>query len=91
MPGFNVRSGPLHLLLGIVLQIDTARQSQNDVLRVQKVLRGLGFKKTRPSGKWHGSTYAYDLAQDTVPHLWSSISAARSASKFPKPIEEEQQ
>ena len=89
MPGFNVRSGPLHLLLGIVLQIDTARQSQNDILRVQKVLRGLGFKKTRPSGKWHGSTYAYDLAQETVPHLWSSISAARSASKFPKPIEEE--
>ncbi|MFZ2287601.1 MAG: virulence-associated E family protein [Bacteroidales bacterium] len=87
--GFNIRSGSLHLILGIVLQIDTARQSQNDVMRVQKVLRGIGFKKTRPSGKWQGSTYAYDLAQDAVPHLWPSIDAARKASKFPKPATED--
>jgi len=86
---FNVRSGSLHLILGIVLQVDTARQSQNDVLRVQRVLRGLGFKKTRPSGKWHGSSYAYDLAQEMAPHLWSAIDAARKASRFPKPSTED--
>jgi len=89
--GFNIRSGALHLLLGIVLQIDTARQSQNDVLRVQKVLRGLGFKKVRPSGKWQGSSYAYDLSESTVSHLWSAIDAARRASKFPKPTTAESQ
>lgn len=87
--GFNIRSGALHLILGIVLQIDTARQSQNDVLRVQKVLRGLGFKKVRPSAKWHGSTYAYDLTENTMPHLWASIDAARQAAKFPRRNTEE--
>lgn len=87
---FNIRSGSLHLMLGIVLQIDTARQTQNDVMRVQKILRGLGFKKTRPSSKWQGSTYAYDLTRESAPHLWSAIEAAQSTSKFPKPIEQEQ-
>jgi len=81
---FNVRSGSLHMMLGVVLQIDTARQSQNDVMRVQKVLRGLGFKKVRPSGKWLGSSYAYDLTQDVAPHLWPAIEAACAASKFSK-------
>ncbi len=88
-PGeFNVRTGSLHLMLGILLQIDTARQTQNDVIRVQKVLRGLGFKKTRPSGKWQGSSYAHDLHEETLPHLWPSIKVAAQVSKFPKPQKE---
>ena len=81
---FVVRAGELHHILGILLGIETARQSALDVLRVQKVLRGIGFKKTRPSRRWFGGTYAYDLTKDMVPHLWSSINAARKTIKFPK-------
>lgn len=85
--GFNVRLGAMHVVLGILLQIDTARQSQNDVIRLTKILRGIGFKKVRPSSKWMGSTYAYDLCQDAAPHLWSAIDAARKSVAFPKQVE----
>lgn len=86
---FNVRCGPLHTVLGVILQIDTARQSQNDVIRLIKILRGIGFKKTRPSSKWMGSTYAYDLQREAAPHLWSAIDAARKSVAFPKPVEQD--
>jgi len=86
---FNIRAGAVHIMLGILLQIDTARQSQADVMRIHKVLRGIGFKKVRPSGKWQGSSYAYDLASESLPHLWSSIDTARKSIKFPKPVEED--
>lgn len=86
---FNIRLGSMNLVLGILLQIDTSRQSQNDVIRVQKVMRGIGFKKVRPSVKWMGSTYAHDLTREAMPHLWSSINEARKAVKFPKPVESE--
>ncbi|CAB4168663.1 Virulence-associated E [uncultured Caudovirales phage] len=84
---FNVRLGAIHMVLGQILQIDTARQSQQDVIRLQKILRGIGFKKTRPSRKWLGSSYAFDLQREAIPHLWSSIDAARKSVKFPKPVE----
>ena len=82
--GLVIRAGEAHVMLGALLGIDTARQSALDVNRFQKVLRGIGFKKTRPSQKWFGSTYAYDLRRETIPHLWSSIVAATKAVKFPK-------
>lgn len=84
---FNIRLGSMHLLLGILLQIETSRQTQLDIIRVQKVLRGIGFKKTRPSVKWMGSSYAHDLTRESVPHLWSSIDSARKALKFPRSVE----
>lgn len=80
--GFVVRSGAIHVILGVLLQIDTARQSQLDTIRVQKVLRAIGFKKVRPSGGWRGSTYAYDLTKDMAPHLWTAIKAAADSVKF---------
>jgi hypothetical protein len=81
---FNVRLGAMHTILGVLLQIDTSRQTQQDVMRLQKILRGIGFKKTRPSQKWMGSTYANDLSREALPHLWSSIDQARKSIKFPK-------
>ncbi len=84
---FSIRLGAIHLVLGVVLQIDTSRQTQMDVIRLQKILRGIGFKKTRPSGKWLGSTYAYDLIRDVMPHLWPAIDEARKSVKFPKNTE----
>ena len=84
----NIRAGSLHLILGIILQIDTARQGPADVLRVQKILRGIGFRKVRPSRKWMGNTYAYDLVEEALPHLWPYITAAKKASKFPKQVME---
>ena len=85
---FNIRSGSLNIILGILLQIDTSRQTANDVIRVQKVLKSIGFKKVRPNQKWQGSTYAYDLAKEAAPHLWSSIDSARKASRFAKKEQE---
>jgi hypothetical protein len=84
---FSVRLGEIHLVLGAVLGIDTSRQSQSDVIRLQKILRGIGFKKTRPSRKWLGSSYAYDLVSDAMPHLWSAVDQARKSVKFPRPVE----
>lgn len=86
--GFVIRAGELHTILGTILGIDTARQTQNDIIRVQKVLRGIGFKKVRPSRKWFGNTYAYDLRREIIPHLWSAIAAAKNSVKFPKQTEE---
>lgn len=83
-----VRTGSMYTVLGSLLQIDVARQTQADVLRVQGVLRGLGFKKVRPSRKWQGGSYAYDLVQEAVPHLWSSIVAAQKSVKFMKSHDE---
>ena len=82
--GFNIRLGAIHHILGVILQIDTSRQTQMDVIRLQKILRGIGFKKTRPSQKWMGSTYAHDLTKETMPHLWPAIDVARKSVKFPK-------
>jgi hypothetical protein len=87
---FSVRLGATHLILGALLQIDTARQTHMDVIRLQKILRGIGFKKVRPSGKWMGSSYAHDLIRDAAPHLWSAIDAARRTVKFPKQVEQEE-
>ena len=81
---FTVRAGEMHLLLGVLLGIDTAHQSAVDIMRLQKVLRGIGFKKSRPAKKWMGNTYAYDLRRESLPHLWPSIEAATKAIKFPK-------
>ena len=86
---FSIRMGALHLILGVVLQIDTSRQTQMDVIRLQKILRGIGFKKTRPSKKWLGNTYAHDLKSDSMPHLWSSVDQARKSVRFPKQVEQD--
>jgi predicted P-loop ATPase len=79
-----VRVGPISVMLGVILGIETGRQSAMDVLRVKKILRAIGFRKTRPNKKWYGSTYAYDLSREALPHMWSSIQAAASSIKFPK-------
>lgn len=81
---FIVRAGPPHLMLGVILGIETSRQSMNDVQRVQKILRSIGFKKVRPNRKWMGATYAYDLSREAMPHMWSTIKAAAETVKFPK-------
>lgn len=85
---FVVRVGEIHRLMTGILGIDSARMSQYDVSRIQKVLRGIGFKKTRPSRGWLNSTYAYDLKRETIPHLWDAIKAARENVKFARRIEE---
>jgi hypothetical protein len=81
---YVVRAGALSSILGIVLGIDTARQTAIDASRVRQILVAIGFKKVRPSKGWMGSTYAYDLSRDAQPHLWSSVMAAKDAVKFPK-------
>lgn len=85
---FVVRAGQLHLILGVLLGIDTARQSSADVARLQRILRQIGFKKTRPNAGWFGGTYAYDLSRGTVAHLWDAIKIARDTARksdaFPK-------
>ena len=88
--GFVVRAGEIHRMMTGILGIDAARMSQYDVSRIQKVLRGIGFKKTRPSRGWLNSSYAYDLARDTVPHLWDAIKGARESVKFPRREQEKQ-
>ena len=87
---FVVRAGAVHVILGVLLGIDTARQTANEVNRVRKILLGIGFKKVRPSKGWMGSTYAYDLRREAQPHIWSAINAARNAMKFPK-VQSEQE
>lgn len=81
---FSVRLGAMSSILGTILQLDTARQSSHDVSRVSNILKAIGFKKVRPSRKWMGSTYAYDLKEDAVPHLWPAIDAARKTVVFPR-------
>jgi len=86
--GFVVRAGAISTLLGIVIGVEPARQTGADVVRVRRVLETIGFKKTRPSKPWQGSTYAYDLHRESQPHLWPAITAAKNAMKFPKYSEE---
>jgi len=80
---FVIRAGPSHLILGILLLIETSRQSPADALRLGKILRAIGFVKTRPSRGWIGSTYAYDLHSTAAGHLWSAIVAAKNTVKYP--------
>ena len=87
---FVVRAGPTHMILGIILGIDTARQTAADANRVRRILHAVGFKKVRPSKGWMGATYAFDLNRDAQPHLWTSIDAARKSVKFPKPVDQEE-
>lgn len=85
-----IRAGAIHTILGIVLGIDTARQTMIDSSRVRQILTGLGFKKVRPSKAWMGSTYAYDLSREAQPHLWPAIIGAHKSIKFPKPANEDE-
>lgn len=71
-----IRAGQLHVILGILLGIETSRQSAGDTARLQRILKSIGFVKTRPSKGWFGGTYAYDLKREAMPHLWPSIIAA---------------
>ncbi|CAB4120894.1 Virulence-associated E [uncultured Caudovirales phage] len=84
--GFCLRVGQMHHVLGSLLGIDASRQSPNDVIRLQGVLRAIGFKKTRPSQKWFGNSYTYQLTRDAMPHMWGSIDAARKSCRFPSPF-----
>lgn len=86
---FVVRAGPIHVILGITLGIETSRQTTMDSNRVRKILLSIGFKKVRPSKGWMGSTYAYDLPREAQPHLWSAIQAAKNSVKFPKQVNED--
>jgi hypothetical protein len=87
---FVVRAGAIHKMMTGILGIDASRMSQYDVARIQKVLRSIGFKKTRPSRGWLDSTYAYDLTREVVPHLWDAIKTARDSVKFPRSEKEKQ-
>ncbi len=86
-----VRAGQAHIILGILLGIDTARQSAADVARLQRVMRSIGFAKSRPSKGWFGGTYAYDLRKVSSPHMWPGITAAYRTSNVEwKAMKEEQ-
>lgn len=87
---FVVRIGSISAILGGVLQVDTARQTSHDVARLGQIIKAIGFKKVRPSkNAWKGGTYAYDLTEDAMPHLWPAIDAARSKVLFPREQEQE--
>jgi len=85
-----IRAGAIASILGIVLQVDSARQNSADTARVQNILREIGFKRVRPNKGWMGSSTAYDLTKDALPHLWSSIEAAAKSVKFPKKESQDQ-
>lgn len=82
----TVRVGNLSSILQIVLGLDAGRQSQADIQRLQRCLRSIGFKKVRPSVKWMGGTYAYDLYKEAIPHLWDAILAADKAAPNKRPV-----
>lgn len=86
---FVVRLARFDAILGSILGIETARQTANDSIRLQKVLKAIGFERSRPSKSWmnkHANgNIARDLTREHVPHLWSAIDAARRAVKFPNP------
>lgn len=86
---FVVRVASLSNLLSIILQVDIARQSATDTARVLRILREVGFIKVRPAKKWNGNTYAYELREEAIPHLWIAITEAKSKNLFPKPVIEE--
>jgi hypothetical protein len=78
---FSVRAGALHQILGIVLQIEINRQTSYDADRVRRILKVLGFKKSRPKKGGPDGSYAYDISQEMIPHLWSAIEAAVQEAK----------
>lgn len=79
--GFVVRSGPIHLVLQMVVGLDTERQGTMESNRLKNIYRAIGFKKVRPQGGWFDSSYAYDLRRESAPHLWPAIEQAAKASK----------
>lgn len=87
---FVVRAAAFSTILSVVIGLDPARQSGADVIRIRRVLESIGFKKTRPSRGWQGSSYAYDLHRESVDHLWPAITAAKNSIKFPKHQTEDQ-
>ena len=66
----------MHLILGMVVGVDSERQTPGDANRVRSILRTIGFKKVRPATRWFDSSYAYDVNRDTIPHIWAGIEAA---------------
>jgi len=81
--GFMVRTGATHILLGVLLGIETSRQSGMDTIRLFRVLKAIGFSKSRPSRGWQGGTYAHDLRKEGHEHIWTAINVARRSVKFP--------
>jgi hypothetical protein len=73
---YTIRVGGMHTVLGVLLGVDTARQGPNDTARLQRILKGVGFVRMRPSKGWQGSAYAYELREEMMPHLWPAIMAA---------------
>ena len=76
---FVVRAGALHMDLGMVVGVDIERQGVMEANRLKNIYRGIGFKKVRPQGGWHDSSYAYDLTKEAAPHLWPAIIEAAKA------------
>lgn len=79
-----IRAAPASIILGILMGIESGRQTTVDSARVARILVTIGFKKSRPSKGWLGATYAYDLARDPVAHIWPAITAAAANCKFPR-------
>lgn len=85
IPGkFKLRLGRMHTIMGVLLQIDVSRQSNLDLIRLTRVYKAMGFKKVRPGKSWTEGTWAYDMTESAMPHLWSSIVNAAKSQKFPK-------
>jgi hypothetical protein len=72
----TVRAGSMNQILGILMGVDTARQGPNDTQRLQRILKGIGFVRMRPSKGWQGGSYAYELREELIPHLWSGVLGA---------------
>lgn len=71
-----MRAGQMSNILGILLGVDTARQGPSDTSRLQRILKGVGFVRMRPSKGWLGGAYAYELREEMMPHLWPAIIGA---------------
>jgi len=83
---FIVRAASSHIILGVILGVDVAKQSPADVTRLRNVLVAIGFGRVRPSKAWQGSAYAYDLDKSAkdIGHIWAAIDGARQATMFGK-------
>jgi hypothetical protein len=80
--GFVIRAGAVHIILGMIIGLDMARQGPAEGTRIRYILRALGFKKTRPQHGWFEGSYAHDLRREAAPHLWPAVEAAVKSSKI---------
>lgn len=61
---YIIRAGSHSMILGIVLGIESGRQTPGDSLRLRNIFRAIGFKKTRPSKPGPNGVWAHDLVPE---------------------------